>query len=76
MRLPQPTVTELESVGNNYYFQRVIDLQLDKKWDIPRHHLVEWIHHNYQSFFLFNEELTYNDYINLKISQIEQYEEQ
>jgi hypothetical protein len=39
------------------YYERLLDLDLDKKYKIVETELYTWIHHNYSSIFLTNEEL-------------------
>ena len=56
--LPQPTEDELNLGYKTDYFTRVLDMDLDKKYKITQQELTFWIHHNYQSVFLLNEELS------------------
>lgn len=56
--LPPPTEEELNLGHKVKYYQRLLDLDLDKKYKIVETELYNWIHHNYSSIFLTNEELT------------------
>jgi hypothetical protein len=56
--LPKPTEDELNLGHKSDYFERVLNLDLDKKYKITQQDLTFWIHHNYQSIFLLDEELS------------------
>lgn len=56
--LPRPTEDELNLGFKSDYFQRILDLQLDKKYKITQNELTFWVSHNYNSVFLLNEELS------------------
>jgi len=56
--LPRPTEDELNLGHKTDYFTRVLDLDLDKKYKITQTDLTFWIHHNYQSIFLLDQELS------------------
>ena len=56
--LPEPTEDELNLGYKTDYFTRVLNMDLDKKYKITQQELTFWIHHNYQSVFLLNEELS------------------
>lgn len=56
--LPRPTEDELNLGAKADYFQRVIDGGWAKKCNITQDELAFWIHHNYQSVFLLDEELS------------------
>jgi hypothetical protein len=58
--LPKPTEDELNLGMKNEYFERILDLNLDKKYKITQNELTAWIHHNYTAHFLLNEEVTLN----------------
>jgi hypothetical protein len=58
LMLPRPTEEELNLGYKSEYFARLMDLGLDKKYKLTQHELTHWIHHNYTSVFLLNEELT------------------
>lgn len=60
--LPRPTEEELNLGHKTDYFQRVIDMNLTKKFNITETELYNWIHHNYNSVFLTNEELALNKF--------------
>ena len=60
--LPQPTEEELNLGYKSDYYSRLIDMGLEKKYKITSLELYDWIHHNYSSIFLTNEELTYRKY--------------
>ena len=62
--LPKPTEEELNITGKHEYFFRLLEdgMDLDKKFKITLDDLNKWIHHNYESIFLLNEELSYNKY--------------
>lgn len=57
-KLPYPTEEELND-DKSKYFERLIDMNLTKKYGIDETTLYKWIHHNYQAIFLFNEEITF-----------------
>ena len=56
--LPQPTEDELNLGLKSDYYQRLLDLDLEKKYKISESELYNWIHHNYSSIFLTEQELT------------------
>lgn len=58
--LPKPTEEELNFGMKNEYFERILELDLDKKYKITQNELTAWIHHNYTAHFLLNEEVTLN----------------
>lgn len=61
--LPQPTEDELTLTGKHSYFTRLLadGMDLDKKHKIKQEELTAWIHHNYQSVFLLEKELSLNE---------------
>jgi hypothetical protein len=56
--LPRPTEDELNLGAKSDYFTRILDLDFDKKYKVTQEELTFWIHHNYQSVFLLDEELS------------------
>lgn len=60
--LPTPTEDELNLGYKSDYFERIIPMDLHKKYKISETDLYNWIHHNYQSVFLLNQDLTLNEY--------------
>jgi hypothetical protein len=60
--LPQPTEEELNLGFKTEYFSRLIEMDLEKKYKISSNELYDWIHHNYSSIFLTNEELPYKKF--------------
>lgn len=60
--LPQPTDEELNLGFKTEYFSRLIEMNLEKKYKISSSELYDWIHHNYSSIFLTNEELPYKKF--------------
>lgn len=56
--LPRPTEDELNLGAKSDYFERLIPMDLDKKYKITQNDLTFWIHHNYQAVFLLDEELS------------------
>ena len=56
--LPTPTDEELNLGYKQDYFERIIPMDLDKKYKLTENELYAWIHHNYSSVFLTNNELT------------------
>jgi hypothetical protein len=60
--LPQPTEQELNLGFKTEYFSRLIEMDLEKKYKISSNELYDWIHHNYSSIFLTNEELPYKKF--------------
>jgi hypothetical protein len=60
--LPTPTEEELNLGFKSDYFERLIPLNLDKKYKISDSELYAWIHHNYSSVFLTEKELSLNDF--------------
>jgi hypothetical protein len=56
--LPKPTEDELNLGAKEEYFDRVSQLNLIKKYKITEQDLTFWVHHNYQSVFLMDEELS------------------
>lgn len=64
--LPRPTEDELNLGYKSDYFERLLELELDKKYKITKDELSFWIHHNYQSVFLLEEELSLSSMKKLK----------
>jgi hypothetical protein len=66
--LPPPTEEELNLGAKANYFDRLLETapELQRKHNISLHQLVDWIHHNYQSIFLLDQELGLTDYKKLK----------
>jgi hypothetical protein len=64
--LPRPTEDELNLGAKSDYFQRIIDGDWAKKCKITNDELSFWIHHNYQSVFLLDEELSLSQVKKLK----------
>jgi hypothetical protein len=60
--LPPPTEDELNLGFKSNYFERLIGTNLEKKYKISEAELYDWIHHNYTSIFLTNEELPLTKY--------------
>lgn len=64
--LPRPTEDELNLGGKSNYYQRIIDGDWAKKLRISDNELYEWIHHNYQSIFLLDQDLSLTQLRKLK----------
>ena len=64
--LPEPTEDELNLGYKTQYFERLINSELHKKYKISEAELYNWIHHNYSSIFLTNNELSLNQYRKLQ----------
>jgi len=64
--LPRPTEDELNLGAKSDYFDRVIDMELERKYKITKDELHYWIHHNYQAVFLLDEELSLASFKKLK----------
>lgn len=64
--LPQPTEDELNLGMKAKYYERLLDLDLDKKFKIAEAELYNWIHHNYSSIFLTEQELSLSKYRKLQ----------
>jgi hypothetical protein len=64
--LPQPTEDELNLGLKADYYQRLLDMNLDKKYKINEAELYNWIHHNYSSIFLTEQELPLTKYRKLQ----------
>lgn len=65
--LPNPTEEELNNGLRLEYFERLKDLNLDRKYKISKDQLSTWIYHNFMSMFLLNEELSLNKFKELNI---------
>jgi hypothetical protein len=65
--LPTPTENELNLGYKSDYYERLIPMDLDKKYKITESELYQWIHHNYSSVFLTNEELPLSKFRKLKL---------
>jgi hypothetical protein len=64
--LPPPTEEELNLGMKVKYYERLLDLDLDKKYKIVETELYNWIHHNYSSIFLTEQELSLSKYRKLQ----------
>jgi hypothetical protein len=64
--LPIPSDEELNLGLKMDYFDRLLELNLDGKYKISKEELYNWIHHNYSSVFLTNEELSLLKYRKLQ----------
>jgi len=56
--LPKPTEEELNLGHKVDYFERILDLGLDRKYKITQDLLSFWISHNFNSVFLTEKELS------------------
>ena len=56
--LPAPTEEELNLGLKVDYFTRLLEMDLEKKYKINESELHNWIHHNYSSVFLTDQELS------------------
>lgn len=56
--LPAPTEEELNLGLKVDYFSRLLEMDLEKKYKITDSELHNWIHHNYSSVFLTDQELS------------------
>lgn len=56
--LPRPTEDELNLGHKNEYFTRILEQDFDKKYRLTQEELTFWIHHNFTSVFLLEEELS------------------
>ena len=56
--LPAPTEEELNLGNKSNYFERILDLRLDKKYNITSKDLNFWVSHNFNSIFLTEKELS------------------
>lgn len=56
--LPRPTEDELNLGHKSDYFERVLNLDLDKKYKITQQELTFWVSHNFNAVFLLDEELS------------------
>jgi len=59
--LPRPTEDELNLGSKADYFERIMELDLDKKYRISQQELTFWISKNYNSVFILDKELTLNE---------------
>ena len=64
--LPRPTEDELNFGAKSDYFERILNMDLEKKYKITSQELSAWIHHNYSAIFLLDEELSYKEFKKLK----------
>ena len=64
--LPQPTEDELNLGLKADYYERLLEMNLDKKYKITEAELYNWIHHNYSSIFLTEQELSLTKYRKLQ----------
>lgn len=64
--LPVPTEDELNLGMKANYYERLLDLNLDKKYKISEVELYNWIHHNYSSVFLTENELSLSKFRKLQ----------
>jgi hypothetical protein len=56
--LPKPTEEELTLGHKADYFERILSLDLDKKYKITQNDLTFWVSHNFNSVFLTEKELS------------------
>jgi hypothetical protein len=64
--LPRPTDDELNLGAKSDYYQRIYDLDYEKKYKLSSNELSAWIHHNYTAVYLLDEELSYKEYKKLR----------
>lgn len=64
--LPRPTEDELQLGNKVDYFTRVLAMDLHKKYKITQDQLTFWIHHNFTSVFLLEEEISLTNVLKLK----------
>jgi hypothetical protein len=56
--LPRPTEDELNLGHKSDYFERILSLDLDKKYKLTQQELTFWVSHNFNAVFLLDEELS------------------
>ena len=56
--LPPPTEEELNLGFKADYFERILSLNLDKKYNITSKDLNFWVSHNFNSVFMTEKELS------------------
>lgn len=61
LMLPRPTEEELDLGSKADYFDRILELDLDKKYKISQQELTFWISKNYNSVFILDKELSLNE---------------
>ncbi len=64
--LPRPTDEELNLGYKSDYYQRIYDLDYEKKYKLSSNELSSWIHHNYTAVYLLDEELSYKEFKKLR----------
>jgi hypothetical protein len=55
--LPKPTEEELTLGHKADYFERILSLELDKKYKLTSNDINFWVSHNFNSVFLTGKEL-------------------
>ena len=66
LMLPTPTEDELNLGMKASYYERLLEMNLDKKYKISDTELYNWIHHNYSSIFLTEQELSLSKFRKLQ----------
>jgi hypothetical protein len=59
IELPPPTEHELKKYNKAYYFDRIMDSQLNKQLGITHYQLADWISENYNSILLNNKPMVF-----------------
>jgi hypothetical protein len=52
LELPRPNAQELTSFNKNLYYERMLNIEYEKKYKMTQKQFLDWIHHNYTSVLL------------------------
>jgi len=55
--LPRPNEEELTSFNKSLYYQRMFELDYEKKYKMTQKQFLDWIHYNYTSVLLYNKSI-------------------
>lgn len=57
LELPRPNAQELTSFNKSLYYERMFQIDYEKKYKMTQMQYLTWIHHNYTSVLLHNKSI-------------------
>ena len=57
LELPRPNEQELTPYNKSLYYQRMLEIDYEKKYKMTQKQFLDWVNHNYSSVFLYNKSI-------------------
>lgn len=57
LELPRPTAQELAPFNKSLYYERMFQIDYEKKYKMTQKQFLDWIHNNYTSVLLYNKSI-------------------